>query len=1110
MNPTTEALETRELVFLRLEQSFSDFFRSLLPHSSWQAIPYVLLGSIAALLTLTWVVRAAVRATSTNPAWHSRPGHAGRRLWGACVASWVGFGLWFLLVFFLNDSFPKAGSPGGEMAARSHVMNSTLWVGCTVAVFLLGAAYTIAMYLKDSRSVRWYWAAPLALLRITVYALLCVVFLLPAFQTIERTERRSRVLVLLDVSPSVTRVSDEIGSIPGKQLKSRLTTVVELLTDEKVAFLKNLLEKNPVVVYRFGTRLDEEPQAFSKDDPAWNANDWNAFASYDFKPLLLRGLSAEGAEAVRNHGPWGGATPGTPEWAAAWLGQSEDQVVPQNMPEEDKAKLKDNRGKLEKRLDVARAIAQGTNAPDSITAAVNREAANMVQGIVVFSDGRSNLGSDSSYAELRQRATREKIPIFTVAVGEDRQTVSIVVTDVQAPDNPPPDEPFKIIVEADGVNLANTEVEVALDLFLPGRDPKVDPADHTLTSKLTFLPGDPPHGQVEFVIDPAKLPDKLTEDSKDAATKKRVLKEGAWSARARIPKNRLEAFPEPEHVRERTGIQVIKKPLRILLMASGPSREYLALKTLLSREVQENRAELCVLLQNEAGSKGQAVQDVLPDHLLTRFPTRLDVSGKNVDPKERFYNLNEYDLIIAFDPDWSELSQPQAEALQRWVQEQGGGLVYVAGPLNTFQLARVEPNSRLSAILNVLPVEPADSVVVQARGIPRVPRRLYLRPMDGSDLLKLDELGQDPIAGWEKFLTDREKYTPSPDLKVELFPRRGFYSSYPLKDDIGVRTGAKVLAEFVDLDEKGERSVRPWLVVSNPSAGWRSCFMGSGEMYRMFAYDPPVGKSYFERFWVQLMRYMAAKRNVKAARGRVLLSKEYTTGAPVRVQARLLDPGAKPYALGAIDPKFRIVRFSANGDREKEFGPFQMSPKQGPGGFDSYFQGQVAPDPKEMPPGDKRYRVIVDVPDSAGETIEGEFMLRKSDPEMDNVRPDLAALLSMASEYDGEAGVAPRITRLDVKERLARELPKENGITKLSFKLADKDLLALIPECMAQRENRVDNRGKAEDLWDKGFVVPASLTPGFVKYPQQISYVLLVVVLLLSLEWATRKLLRLA
>ncbi len=1102
--------QNRELVLLRLEQSFGDFLRSLRPSELWQAIPYYLLGAIAAILTVTWAVRSVLRFTSSDHSWRGRPGHAGQLLWRACVTSWVVFGIVFLVVFFLNDSFGTTSrASSGEVAANERSSNTALWLVLTGSIFLLGVVFTIAMYVKDSRTLRWYWCAFLGFCRITVYALLCFVFLLPAFQTFERSEKRSRVIVILDVSPSVTKVSDEIGSLTGKKRKTRLNTIIELLTDEKVALIQNLLAENPVVLYRFGSRLDEDPLTIGQDDAVWNTSEWEGFANYDFKPFLLKGLSETGAEAVRTSRLWDLNTPGYPDWAASWLAKPEDETIPENMPPEDKATLKENRKKLEKRVEVARSIATGTNVPDSLTSAVNREAANMVQGIVVFSDGRSNIGSDSAYAELKQRANREKIPLFTVAVGEDRQTVAIVISEVQAPENAPPDEPFKIIVEADGINLANTEVEVFLDLFLPKADPKVDPPDHTLTGKLIFQPGDPPHGQAEFVIDPAKLPDNLTEIVPGAANSKKALKEGAWTARARIAKNKLEAFPDPEHVRDRPGIQVIKKPLRILLVASGPSREFLALKNMLVREVQENRAELCVLMQNEAGEKGTAVLDVPPERLLTRFPTKLDTANKNIDPKERFYNFNEYDLIIAFDPDWSELTQEQAEALKRWVQEQGGGLIYVADQVNGYQLARVDPtNGRLLPILEILPVIPEDIIALRVKGTPRHPRRLLLNPIVGSDLLKLEESKDDPTAGWEKFFTDREKYSPSPDIKVDRFPDRGIYSTYPLKPDIGVKAGSKVLAELADVTDSNEPINSPWLVTNNPSAAWRTCFMGSGSLYRMFAYDPPVGKQYFEVFWTKLMKYMSAKRNVKAARGRVLLSKEYSAGAPVRVQARILDPGSKPYET-PIDPKFRIVRLAPDGTPEKQLGPFQLTPKKGPSGFDGYYQGQLTPDPKDMPPGDKRYKVVIDVPDSAGDTLEGEFMLRKSDPELDNTRPDFEKLRAMATDLDKD--LLARIKKEGIADKLSAYLPKENGVSKLAFKVSDKEQIGLIPDCMVSLKVTADNRGKSEDLWDKGFTIPESRYTAWVaKGPQTISYVLLIVVALLCVEWMTRKLLRLA
>lgn len=988
------------------------------------------------------------------------------------------FVVWCATVYYFIDTDPNRPTDQGVSAVA--LQNALKWYSFVTGLFLLGCVFVTVMYVKDTKSVSWSDAVHLALLRITVYALLCVVFLLPAELTSEDTHKQSRVVVLLDISPSMHK-PDELGAKP----RTRMQILIEFLTDENVAFLKRLLEKNPVAVYAFGTRLDETPTVLAPGEAAWSRAEWEAFARYDFRPFLLRGLSAEGREQLQKSGDWAATNAGTDSWAASLAARRDDPELQKNFglaAAEDADKFKKNLTLLDRRIDVARTILLGTNVADSVKAAVDRESANMVQGIVVFSDGRSNLGSESGYVELRERATRENIPVFTVAVGEDRQTSAITISDVQAPGEAPIDEAWKVIVEADGVNMANKEVDVFLDLFMPEtqadgstkpKDMKRAPPDVTLTEKLVFAPGDPPHGQAEFVIDPAKLPEKLTVESKDAAIKKRVLLAGDWGARARIAKDPQEAFAEAEHVRERPNIKVVQQKLRVLLIAGAPSREFAFLRTLLVREAQDKRATLTTFVQNEAGTTGKLTPET-DETILLRFPNRFDLSNKKLEGEEKGYNLNDYDVILAFDPDWSELNAQQADDLGRWVREGGGGLIYVAGPINTFQLARVEENNGpLLPLLNVLPVIPDDIIAARIKSTPKTPRRLYLHPerILGSDLLKLDDkVPDDPKAGWERFFTDRDKYERLTDTDAEgnlkeLLPRRGFFSAYPVK---AVKPGSAVLAEFADAGDNREPLVVPWIVTNNPSAAYRTAFLASGELYKMRVYEPSAGtgREYFERFYVKLIKYMAAKRNVKAPRGRVLVGKEGVSGAPLRVQARILNESARPYKPGEIAPKFRIVQETPGGEKREPGGPWELAPRQGAGGeFDGYYAGQVLLDPKLFPPGDFVYRVVIDVPDSAGDTLTDTFGVRRSDPEMDNTKPDLPAMLRMASEFNTD--LQARIPDLRVKAELGSKLPKEAGVPRLAFRIADKELLRLIPDCMTVQRVSQQNRGPVRDLWDK-------------------------------------------
>src|SRR4029077_1557316 len=122
-------------------------------------------------------------------------------------------------------------------------------------------------------------------------------------------------------------------------------------------------------------------------------------------------------------------------------------------------------------------------------------------------------------------------------------------------------------------------------------------------------------------------------------------------------------------------------------MASGPSHDYQFLNVLLIREVEKKRAEQTIYLQLPPGKtsaerRGGIVQGVPPERLLEHFPNRLDEPSD--DPKEKLYDLTEYDVIVAFAPDWSQLSDVELKKLQAWV-DQGGSLIVLGGPINTLQ-----------------------------------------------------------------------------------------------------------------------------------------------------------------------------------------------------------------------------------------------------------------------------------------------------------------------------------------------------------------------------------------------------------------------------------------
>jgi hypothetical protein len=958
-------------------------------------------------------------------------------------------------------------------------VNPLVWLAILVPVLILGLVYVVFMYRRDCRTIAWPWAVGLGALRALVYLILAGIFLLPAMQTWERSEKHGRVLLLLDVSPSITTVSDDLpedGSEPGKPA-TRLERLVTFLTDPQINFVGKLVQQNPLAAFRFGARLDEEAAQFEKKSPTWDVARWQSWLRNDLKLWLLTGVTDEGRKLVEATPAWEGEKPGTPEWAVAWLKAPAGETVPLTLSEGDAKLIGDRRGKLEKRLEAIRQVQLGTNVGESLRTLLNREANGMIQGVILVSDGRSNQGSESAVAELRARARKESIPIFAIQLGEDRQPVAIRITDVQTPEQTPPDEKFVIRVEIDGEGLPDQEAKVFLDLYKPDED---QPA-HTLETTIKFQPGEPPHAQAEFALDPEQLPGDL----KNETTGGKELIEGEWRFVVRIPREKRELFAEKEHRTDPASVQIIKKPLRILLVSGGPMKDYQFVRTLLVREKDAKRAELSVFLQNE-GRDGRAVQDVEPERFLNRFPSTLRVEDDpNEKLEDKYYNLAQYDLVVCFDPDWSEFTQEQLSLLQKWVDTQAGGLLLIAGPVNTYQLARDDGSGRLKSLLDLFPVVPGDSVLQSGpvRRSTKLPWRLNF-PGANPDMefLKLDDDSKDLLSGWQEFFDGAEK-------KVEGQPRRGFFSFYPLKS---VKPGATVIATFTDPAAMLDGKEQPFLVSQQFGKG-RVVFVGSSEIWRLRQYK----EVWYERFWMKLGRYASAgSRTRQNRRGVLVMGRQFAAGQYVRFEAQLFGPSLEPLPK-ATKPRATIV--AAEGGERRDV---DLVAKPSQSDWAGWFQGRVlVPKPGE-------YKLELPIP-SSSDILRGKFSVRESNPELDNTRPDPAALAAMAGDLDDiQLRLKDKTVLDDLRQRLrgGRTAPADGKpeAPKLLFTLATADA---IPNCLPSVPPQVSrNRGPVDDLWDHGPQFGESADGK----PIIIATLLMVIVGLLSLEWLTRKLLRLA
>jgi hypothetical protein len=301
------------------------------------------------------------------------------------------------------------------------------------------------------------------------------------------------------------------------------------------------------------------------------------------------------------------------------------------------------------------------------------------------------------------------------------------------------------------------------------------------------------------------------------------------------------AAPTPEGSGPIKPAEKVARPVRVLLWSGAASREHQLLTSLLAREAEARRVELSVCLQPPPGKaeRKRAVEGVPPARSLTRFPDELSAEVP-ADPAGRAFDLASYEVVVAVDPDWSRLSEDQAKKLGRWVQKNGGGLVVVAGALNTAQLAGND--AKLKAVRGLLPVVVAegkedkrDTSRPWALNFPKgKPRPAYLR---------LDADGKGPLAGWADFF-HKDKDSGAAE--------RGFYSCHPVES---VRPGAVLLATFGDPKARSPRGQeRPYLASLRVGAG-RVAYLGSGEAWRLAAHK----RAFYERFWTGLIAEAAGR-----------------------------------------------------------------------------------------------------------------------------------------------------------------------------------------------------------------------------------------------------------
>lgn len=784
----------------------------------------------------------------------------------------------------------------------SRLAEMTQWGHWALLVAIVVAMITFVgwLYRRDtgelSRPIRW----TLTGLRLAALAGLLLFFFNLEKKTESELHENSRVVVLVDTSQSMALPNSiESGSSP------RYEQIVERF--QKGELLEQLRQTHDVLLYQFDQTAQptelavfRRPQTDTVSDTEDSAETAARFRSarlllfVSFGVLAISLIAYLIALATRRMAPsWR-------ETAAAWamigafalvVGASLTATANLRAPElslrqlamgdlTDRAAEQPAEETTDEEAQAAPTYADidwvdklkprgiETRIGDAIAQIVQQERGRPIAGIVLLSDGVSNGGLE--IREAIQIAADSETPVFPIGLGPSERPINLRVVDLEAPSRVFPNDAFQITgyIQA----FASKTDFINVQLASGTTDPDGTFREETLEGEARRVQLGPDGAVVATTFD-------VTPES---------LGERTYQLRILSPAGSDQDTSDDQ---KDVKVQVIQRKNRILLMAGGPSRDFRFLRNQLYRDKD---VELHVYLQS--GKPGISQES---DELLFNFPN---------DAADLFEN---YDCIVAFDPDWSQLTLEQAELLERWVAEKAGGLIVTTGPVFTAEWASQRRGDPVIDIVKQLyPVtfhSRGTSIGLDRFGSEKAWPLVFTPEGQSQSFLWLGNDGSTSASRWEEFA--------------------GVYGYYAVRDK---KEGASVLARYNDPDAALGDDPPIYMATQFYGAG-RVFFMASSEMWRIRA----LHEGYFEQFYTKLIRYVSQGRLLRdSSRGVLLTNKDrLLVGETVEVRAHLTDAKHEPLT----DPVVKATVSRPDGRRD------EVTLTQAEQGGKGQYHGQFTP-----------------------------------------------------------------------------------------------------------------------------------------------------------------------
>jgi len=474
-----------------------------------------------------------------------------------------------------------------------------------------------------------------------------------------------------------------------------------------------------------------------------------------------------------------------------------------------------------------------------------------LSAIVLISDGQHNGSEDP--VEIAKRALSLDIPIFVVGVGDPNPPKNIAVNEIFVRDRAYPDEPF--------------EIEAMLQVSSLG---DADEVPDKVSIQLVELKIDSETGKPESerVIESRDLEVPESGGRIRVDFQQTLGEPGRYAYKLVADEIDGETITT-DNERLSSELEVVDEKVRVLLIAGEPSWDYQHVRILLERD--SNISVSCWL---------QSMDDTRPqegNEQIQRLPRTIEELGK-------------YNVVLMMDPNPNEFDADWVDMLKTFCRNKAGGVFYMAGPKFTSEFLTL---NRLGGVRDILPVRFGNTDFIATN------QALATANNDKPGRLLLVSHNMDhPVLSFHS----------DPDENLRRWQQMpGIYWNFPV---VSGKPTARILMERGQ--QRGAEDNQPLMVSGRFGAG-TVLYMGFQGTFRW----RPAGiqAQFFDRFWVQVVRYLVENRSLQGSRRGFIESdkSEYELGDRISLLSRLLDSQYRPLNTPTVEA---LVR-SDDGRRQK-------------------------------------------------------------------------------------------------------------------------------------------------------------------------------------------------